>query len=271
MISIRAAVAALVTTATAFAVMGASAPTVAPLPDSPGDRWPGGTSKTVGKLVSQLPGGQGEVCSAAIVDSPNGSVLATAAHCVRSPEQKSEPQAMYFLPGYDRAGGAEAVVKKGWKIESWHTAPQWDVNKQVEQVLPHDWAFLKVAKRNGRTIQETQGAGNTLQFEPVGGGRTATLGYPVAPPYDGETLHYCSGNAHLYKRGEIADANVGALALKPCKLTQGVSGGPWLRNYDSAKQAGTLVAVTSVGDQDELLGRPYPASARSLFARVGGG
>jgi V8-like Glu-specific endopeptidase len=269
MTSTRAAVAAFVTCTTALAVMGAAGAPAPYPPPSEGSRWPQGTVKTVGKLVAQLSSNQVESCSAAIVDSPSGSIVATAAHCIVSPERPRKPRAVYFQPGYAGEGGPKAVLEKGWKAESWRTAPGWNVKKELESILPHDWAFLRMEKRKGRTIQEVHGA-NKLRTEPVQGGTTATLGYPVTSPYDGETLNYCSGKAHHYSRGEIAAANVGALALKPCRLTQGVSGGPWLRDFDRARGAGTLVAVTSVGSKDELLGRPYPQSAKKVLEELGG-
>ncbi|WP_314175779.1 trypsin-like serine peptidase [Streptomyces winkii] len=289
MTSTRAALAALMTCTTALALMGASAPAPYP-PSSKGDRWPQGTVRTVGKLVARLPGAQAESCSAAIVDSPSGSVVATAAHCISSPERPRKPEAMYFQPAYKSKSGGKSgskdrgttgtsegagsgdgpkyVLAHGWKVLSWKTAPGWDTDKSLESVLPYDWAFLRIEKRGGRTIQDVYGA-NKLKTEPVRGGTTATLGYPASSPYDGETLHYCAGKAHRYQRGEIAATNVGALALRPCRLTQGVSGGPWLRGIDKKRGAGTLVAVTSVGSDDELLGRPYPKSAKALLDKFG--
>ncbi|NLU75915.1 hypothetical protein HCC61_25230 [Streptomyces sp. HNM0575] len=275
MTSTRAALAALVTCTTALALMGASAPAPYP-PASKGGPWPQGTVRTVGKLVAKLPGRQAESCSAAIVDSPSGSVVATAAHCIASPERPREPEAMYFQPAYEGKGastrgkgeGPKTVLAHGWKVTSWRTAPGWDTDKSLESVLPYDWAFLRMEKRGGRTIQDVYGA-NKLRTEPVRGGRTATLGYPASSPYDGETLDYCAGKAHLYERGEIPAANVGALSLRPCRLTQGVSGGPWLRGIDRKRGSGTLVAVTSVGSDDELLGRPYPKSAKALLKKFG--
>jgi V8-like Glu-specific endopeptidase len=276
MTSTRAAVAAFVTCTTALALMGAAAPAPHLSPASGGEtpkasegtRWPYGTARTVGKLVAKLSDNQVESCSAAIVDSPSGSVVATAAHCIASPERPRKPEAIYFQPGYKGNGGPKSVLDKGWKAKSWKVAPGWDVDKDLESILQHDWAFLRMEKRGGRSIQDVHGA-NALRTEPVPGGTTSSLGYPVTSPYDGKSLNYCSGNAHRYRRGEIATANVGALALKPCRLTQGVSGGPWLRDYDRSRGAGTLVAVTSVGSQDELLGRPYPKSARAVLNKIG--
>src|SRR5690606_17862715 len=128
--------------------------------------------RTVGKLVARLPGQQAESCSAAIVDSPSGSVVATAAHCISSPERPRKPEAMYFQPAYEsrqpRSGGGSnaggtgdgprAVLEHGWKVKAWKTAPGWDTRKKLEAVLPHDWAFLRMEKRNGRTIQDVYGA-----------------------------------------------------------------------------------------------------------------
>jgi hypothetical protein len=269
MTSTRAALTAFVTCTTALAVMGAAGAPAPYPPPSEGSRWPHGTVRTVGRLVAKLSDNQVESCSAAVVDSPSGSVVATAAHCIASPERSQKPQAIYFQPGYEGQGGPKAVLAKGWKATSWRTAPGWDVRKELEAILPHDWAFLRMEKRGGRTIQDVHGA-NTLKTEPVPGGTTATLGYPVTSPYDGESLNYCAGEARRYGRGEIAAANVGALALEPCRLTQGVSGGPWLRDFDKSRGAGTLVAVTSVGSDDELLGRPYPKSAKTLLKEIGG-
>lgn len=278
MTSTRAAVAALVTCTTALALMGAAEAPAAGRAPSPGKEipkvssgapWPQGKARTVGKLVAKLSDSQVESCSAAIVDSPSGSVVATAAHCIVSPERPRKPRALYFQPGYRGGGGPRSVLAEGWKAESWKVAPGWNVKRDLEAILPNDWAFLRMEKRGGRTIQEVHGA-NKLRTEPVSDGRTVTLGYPVTSPYDGETLNYCAGDAHRYRRGEIAAANVGALSLRPCKLTQGVSGGPWLRNVDRKRGAGTLVAVTSVGSDDELLGRPYPRSAKSVLKQIGG-
>ena len=62
---------------------------------------------------------------------------------------------------------------------------------------------------------------------------------------------------------------MGALSLRPCRLTQGTSGGPGLRGIDRKREKGTLVAVTSVGTEDELLGRPFPDASRAVLARYG--
>lgn len=266
MTTIRAVTAALATTATATALLGAAP---APPPDAMGAPWPEKTVRTVGKLVMDLPGKEVDSCSAAVVDSPNGSAVATAAHCLANPDRAEKPRAVYFQPGYHHGGGPEAVIEKGWKAKSWEVSPGWDVNKPLESILPHDWAFVRFGERDGRTLKETYGA-NRVRFGPVEDGNTLSLGYPAVEPYDGESLHYCRGDAYVYGEGEIGAANVGELSLIPCTLTQGVSGGPWIRDYDGSRQAGTVVGVTSVGARSELLGRPFTGEAREVLGRVGG-
>ncbi|NLU68593.1 trypsin-like peptidase domain-containing protein [Streptomyces sp. HNM0574] len=269
--TIRAAGAAFVltaTTATALGVLGAT-PASSAAPDPAGATWPDRTVGTVGKLVAEFPGGGMESCSGSVVDSANGSVVATAAHCIENPERGKPPRAVYFVPGYDRGGGPEAVVDKGWRTTTWETAPGWDVSKPVDEILPHDWAFLRFPERNGKTLAEKHGS-NALRFGPVGGGPTLSLGYPAVSPYDGETLKYCRGKARAHGPDARPSVNAGALTLRPCRLTQGVSGGPWLRDYDASRQSGTLVGVTSLGGENELLGRPFPEAAERVHARMAG-
>ncbi|MFP8960730.1 trypsin-like serine peptidase [Streptomyces nanhaiensis] len=280
---IRAVIAAFVTVATSAALLGAAplgVPAVDPVSGAAAVRttadgagaprapWPGGTVRTVGKLIGTYPDGQLLACSGAVVDAPNGSVVVTAAHCVHNPGEPRWKQA-WFVPAYDRHGTANAA-RVGWRVKSVHLESAWKRGR-LPQVLPYDYAFLKVEKKGGRTLQETVGA-NRLDFEPVDPAeRTVALGYPATKPYDGETLAHCAGTPALLTERDTQQPNVGGLLLESCDLTQGSSGGPWLRDYDAASQSGTVVAVMSVGDdQGRVLGRPFPAEARRLLQAAGG-
>ncbi|MBW1602317.1 trypsin-like peptidase domain-containing protein [Streptomyces sp. JJ66] len=275
---IRTATAGLATVFAALALAGATGPR-ADLPahlgvtaaGAQGEPWASPSVATVGKLVTDLGDGRLGVCSGAIVDSPSGSVIATAAHCLTSPEHPAVPRQAWFAPDYPGdPAGPSAVVDQGWKVVSYHTPPGWDVNRELDAILPHDYAFVTVEERAGRSIQQTYGA-NRLAFAPVDAGEPVLpMGYPAAPPYDGETLAHCLGGAELLTEQTAHASNVGGLLLRPCPLTQGASGGPWLQDYDTATESGTVVGVMSVGSGDgRVLGRPFPASAgRALFAEA---
>jgi hypothetical protein len=239
------------------------------VPDAHGAPWPGGPVRTVGKVVSFLPGGVDRVCSGALVDAPNGSVVATAAHCINSPEEPRIPQETYFLPGFDDGPRSRPAIRKaGWKVRRAWPAPGWDVDRPLQKILPHDWGFLVLARRDGRTAQAAFGA-NRLRFGAAARARRPdrllALGYPAASPFDGETLQYCAGGVTVADRPE---ANAGDFVLSPCGLSQGASGGPWLTGFDPDDETGTVVAVTTVGESGAVMGRPYPPAARTLFERV---
>jgi V8-like Glu-specific endopeptidase len=237
-------------------------------PAAAADPWAAGPAGTVGKIIWETGDGRLGLCSGAVVDAPNGSVIATAAHCVRTRAAPEPPREVWFVPAYDRGRGRHRA--DGWLVTSFHTPDGWDIARETEAILPHDYAFLTVGEKDGRTIQETHGA-NRLAFEPVGEGRPVTvLGYPAAAPYDGESLHYCAGETDVLTEGEAQQPNLGGLLLRDCDLTAGSSGGPWLTDWDQAAESGTLVGVTSVGSgEGHVVGRPYPEAARALFAAAG--
>lgn len=256
--------------ALAVLVVAVGAGTVAAPPAAAEARpWEGGAVDTVGRILWEAGDGRLGMCSGAIVDAPNGSVVATAAHCVRTAEEPKPPREAWFVPGYDH--DAATYRRDGWRVTSYHAPTEWDVTREQATILPYDYAFLTVETKNGRTLQQAHGA-NRLAFEPVAEGSEVTaFGYPAARPYDGETLHYCAGETRVLREGEAAAANVGGLVLEDCDMTAGSSGGPWLTEYDAATESGTLVAVLSVGSgEGHVVGRPFPKRARALFEKAGG-
>ncbi|WP_147450936.1 trypsin-like serine peptidase [Streptomyces hoynatensis] len=249
---------------TVVSLLGLTAPPAA----AEAEPWSQGTVRTVGKLIWETQDGRLGLCSGAVVDAPNGSVVATAAHCVRSRESAQPPGELWFVPAYDH--GRDTYRTDGWRVRSLHTPAGWDVTRETVAILHHDYAFLTLERRDGRTVEEVYGA-NRAAFEPVREDReVAVLGYPAAAPYDGETLRYCRGTTDVLREGEAQDPNLGGLLLPGCDLTAGASGGPWLQDYDPASQSGTLVAVVSVGSgRGDIVGRPFPAEARDLLAAAG--
>ncbi|SOD62503.1 Trypsin-like peptidase domain-containing protein [Streptomyces zhaozhouensis] len=232
------------------------------------DPWAQGTVNTVGKIIWEAGDGRLGLCSGAVVDAPNGSVVATAAHCVSARESPSAPGDVYFVPAYDH--GRDSYRKDGWRVSAFHLPEEWDPNGETGAILPHDYAFLTLEPKDGVTVQEAVGA-NALRFEPVReSGEVAVLGYPAADPYDGESLRYCAGETNVLDENEAEPVNLGGLLLDGCDLTAGSSGGPWIQDYDAETESGTVVAVMSVGSgEGQVVGRPYPEAARPLLAAAG--
>ncbi|NJQ14950.1 trypsin-like serine peptidase [Streptomyces bohaiensis] len=244
---------------------GTRAPEAAPRDTArPMDR----TVPSIGKLIWETVDGGLRMCSGAVVESANGSVVATAAHCVQEPGTP-EPAEAWFLPGYQ--DGFDTFRRDGWPVSGVHLPEEWDVTRTLREILPHDYAFLTVERREGRTLQETHGA-NRLRFAPVPQEDAVTaVGYAAAPPYDGESPWSCTGPTRVLGPNEAIEANVGGLLLEACGLTQGASGGPWLQRVDPETGAGTVVGVTSAATgQGEIVGRPYPAAARALYDAAAG-
>ncbi|WP_165984092.1 serine protease [Streptomyces sp. YIM 98790] len=249
--------------ASASASASTSATATAARPSADGRiPWPGGPLSTVGKLIWEAGEGRLGLCSGAAVEAENGSVVVTAAHCARP---RGEVGAAWFVPGYDRDWSS--FREDGWRVRSVHVPAGWDPYGPMTEVMAHDYAFVTVEHKDGRSLQDTHGA-SRLRFAPVPEqGEVTALGYPAAGPHDGEVLHYCAGPVRVLGPGETSRAYRGGLLLKGCDMNEGSSGGPWLWDFgpDSGR-AGTVIGVTSAGNgTGALLGRPFPEAARSLF------
>ncbi|WP_327353714.1 trypsin-like serine peptidase [Streptomyces sp. NBC_01304] len=218
--------------------------------------------RNVGRLFLTVPpaeeGGKERkaYCSAAVVDSANRSVVVTAGHCVHL---KSIPggwvKKLLFVPAYDK----KSEPYGSYVAESVGIAPAWAEHEDHKA----DFAFVTLGKdEQGRSVQDVTGA-RKASFAPVAGEKTA-LGYPFLKPYDGETLQYCSGPTTPVTDNRL----VGGEQLKPCRMTNGASGGPWYARTPQGEDV--QVGVTSSRPKDEAFqdaawGAMFDATARELF------
>jgi V8-like Glu-specific endopeptidase len=160
-------------------------------------------------------------CTAAVVDSPDGDLLVTAAHCLAG-----TGAGLVFAPGYD-----DGVAPYGtWVVQRAYVAPGW-----IEQADPsEDYAFLLVApskaNRSPAAVQAVVGA-NALGHAPLAGTQLVVAGY-VAGRDDEPVI--CSVSAYL----------TGTYPSFDCAgYAGGTSGGPWLADYDAASGTGTISGV----------------------------
>lgn len=212
------------------------------------------------------------VCSATVVNSATGSVVATAAHCLVDTETGELAKNALFVPddldnGRQQPYGAWSAVDM--------VVPQTfidGVKKSSTEIggdgWTYDFGFLVMEERDGKTIQEETG-GMGIAF----GVPTNTLvstGYPSGGSFDGSKRFYCSTTS--FEHGRFGGY------YWPCNMTPGMSGGGVFAYYNEERSSGYLVAVNSLvyfeqGDQDAVhhtesavLGE----QAQQLYVEAGG-
>ncbi|MCX5204476.1 hypothetical protein OG897_23850 [Streptomyces sp. NBC_00237] len=242
----------------------AGAPGGRALGDGPpaGVPWPGDPDAVahIGRLFMVLPGGQKATCTAAVVTAANRDVVSTAGHCVHLEAVGGAMKSLLFVPGYDDGNAPHG----SYPARSVGVSPAWTEHEDHTA----DFAFVALGTDDrGRHVQDVVGSSRAV-FDAKPGGARAALGYPFMPPYDGKALQYCAGNATPVKDDRL----VGGSQLKPCRMTNGASGGPWYAPLPDGEDV--QVAVTSSrprgdGFQDVVWGAVFNKTAKALFTTQG--
>ena len=161
-------------------------------------------------------------CSASVVDSPSGDVIATAAHCLSGNAQDLE-----FVPAYHDGQAPYGA----WRVTGAYVSQRW-IQHQDPQA---DFAFLTLSpqdtSRNKRTVQSVVGGDPLVIGHPLLQW-TVVVGYPAG---SGGQPVICLNQAF---------ARAGYPAFRCGGFVSGTSGGPWLADYDSQTGRGDLYGVT---------------------------
>jgi hypothetical protein len=199
---------------------------------------------TIGRLFSLKPDGSAWVCSATLVDSANRSVVWTAGHCVHSGRAGAPHTNFGFVPAYRPAAAGGPAPFGVWPVTHWGASLSWTIEGDASH-FRRDFGGVVLAKDGlGRTLTDVLGAAQHIAFARKGPTRSATLGYPAAPPFTGELLYQCGPN-RLGRTGRVLGSGPDPMGIA-CRQTAGASGGPWLRDRDRTTGVGTVVSVTSV-------------------------
>lgn len=217
---------------------------------------------TAGKVFFDSPEGT-MVCSATVVQDPanpgKSNLVWTAGHCVHAGKKGGWYRNIAFVPSYNDTGMSGKELEKATKEEiaphgvwwgDWaQTSDQW-----IEQGgatggdgAPYDFAVIHVKPEKGsggKSLEETVGSALPVDFDapPVPKVREMTaLGYPAAPPYDGQTLYRCTDRPG---RLSIRDSDPTMYRIG-CSMTAGSSGGGWIAEGSDGEPA--LVSHTSIG------------------------
>jgi len=237
------------------AVASARPPSVfGEVPDPTAETW-----RQNGVIFFQVEGSLAR-CSGTSVDAPNRSVVFTAGHCVNS-------------------GGAHGQ----WYRHSWVFVPGYRYGQRPFGVFAAKWldatpAWLASGSENGDVAAAvvTVNEGGERLGDAVGGAGIAwglkanqdfdVHGYPVAPPFDGETQRLCSQRPFLGHDPESFLAPGPLNLAVDCDVTGGASGGGWTI-------AGNLLnSVTNYGypeDPATDFGAYFGKDVGRLYKRAG--
>ncbi|MCJ1680102.1 trypsin-like peptidase domain-containing protein [Streptomyces sp. APSN-46.1] len=201
----------------------------------------------IGALFSPGDGDSDHHCSASVVHSPGGNLIATAAHCVHQGGFRTN---LAFVPGY-RDGGAPYGV---WVPERIDVDPRWTEDFDPD----HDVAFLRLRRPGhpGARLEDLTGA-QTLRVRPELPAPARVVGYPN----DAERPLDCRNTARA--------AGPTQLRLDCADVPDGTSGGPVLTG------AHTLIGVIGGrdggGDEETSYSSYFDAGVLALYERSSGG
>ncbi len=182
----------------------------------------------VGALFTTSGGRLGShFCTASVIDSPNGDLVITAAHCVS--ETVAE---VAFVPGYD-AGAAPYGV---WIVTRVYVDASWSASSDPDD----DVAFLRVSQ-----------PGSTVPIEDVTGAERLRTGAPARQLV--EVIGYPdSADQAITCRNWTREPLADQLEFDCGGYTDGTSGGPFLAGVDARTGRGTVIGVIGGYEQGGL-------------------
>ena len=182
----------------------------------------------VGALFS-MPGGRlgSHFCTASVIDSPNGDLVITAAHCVSQTVAE-----VAFVPGYS-AGAAPYGV---WVVNRVYVDASWSASSDPDD----DVAFLRVSR-----------PGSSVPIEDVTGAERLRTGAPARQFVEVIGYPDSAGQAiacRNWTREPMADQ----LEFDCGGYTDGTSGGPFLADVNPRTGRGTVIGVIGGYEQGGL-------------------
>lgn len=208
-------------------------------------------SPPIGALFS--PGDDGDAghyCTASVVHSPAGNLVATAAHCVHDGGFRTR---LVFAPGLH-----DGIAPYGlWVPTRVYVDPRWISDRDPD----HDVAFLRVRRHSGtdQRIEDVTGA-ERMRFDAPPGRPAQLTGYPS----DRDTPVVCRHTADAEGPGQLRF---------PCAgFPAGTSGGPMLTDLDPVTGTGSLIGLIGGqdggGDDNTSYSSRFGADVAALYRRA---
>jgi V8-like Glu-specific endopeptidase len=181
----------------------------------------------VGALFTTSHGKLGRhFCTASVVNSPDGDLVITAAHCV------SGTSGAVFVPGYDHGATPYGV----WTVTKVYTDRSWRASSDPDD----DVAFLRVGQ-----------SGSIVPIEDVTGAEQLETGAPTRQLV--EVIGYPDGtNAPIACRNWTREPMKHQLEFDCGGYTDGTSGGPFLAHVNPSTGQGAVIGVIGGYEQGGL-------------------
>ncbi|WP_189958877.1 trypsin-like serine peptidase [Streptomyces alanosinicus] len=180
----------------------------------------------------------GHFCTASVVHSPHGDLIATAAHCVSDPDSD-----LVFVPGY-RDGKAPYGV---WKLGHRYLPDGWSKDEDEDS----DLAFATVDDQGGKAIEDVVGANRFTPGTTTGATAVTVIGYPDSRERPISCTNKPTAHSSTQQRIDCP------------AFTHGTSGSPWINS--EGQVVGVLGGYDEGGDTDDV---SYSVTLGSLAAAL---
>ncbi|MER5933738.1 trypsin-like peptidase domain-containing protein [Streptomyces sp. NPDC002054] len=213
-------------------------------------------------------------CTASVVDSPKGNVVATAAHCVAPEGKDGEPGTvahdglaigdLSFAPAFSGEGSGRQPLGL-WKVTAVHVDDRW--SKWGEDTA--DYAFLTVQPDgDGRSLQDVVGRTEAPAADWHSGYErdVTVVGYPEEDRNPENKPISCT------TRTSHDEDDPDMLYISCAGFWTGTSGSPWVADRAGPGEPGRLIGVLSGGDTDvDSTAALFDDRAKALYDRAARG
>ena len=239
--------------------------TAEPLPNAYAESVPAPYTDLPDRLHGKVfftSGGLPYVCSGTLINNPTSDMVWTAGHCVHDGAGGSFVRHWAFVPAYGSSGPDTQpygtwTARKLTVLAGWGEMSDWG----------YDVGAVLLDAKDGRQLGELIG-GHGIAFNLPTDQVFSALGYPHAPPFDGQLLYRCDATLPRADRRYWGSGPV-PIGID-CDMTGGSSGGGWLINI-GPRGRGVVNSVVSYRYADDALTMygPYQGSAAlSLYDSV---
>ncbi|MFE2285533.1 trypsin-like serine peptidase [Streptomyces sp. NPDC059443] len=200
-------------------------------------------------------------CTGTVIESPQGNLIITAAHCAIQAGRS------LFVPGYNRTKSAAEQPYGTWQVDrTWVDSRYYAANdRDGDGGTDYDVMFVRVKPdRAGRSAASVTGAHRLARTPDYENDEITLIGYPWSSKDPEDRAVRCTVPTTRLPGHDQLQVTCDGYA-------SGVSGGPWLRNFDGTKGEviGVIGGLQRGGPTDQISYSPFIGNAAfELFDRA---